>query len=69
MKKVLVELQIRWGMVSGNHEAGANNVSQVDGDTGMTPVCWLCQWDDSAKKQWPLPALLYVRKLPLKPSP
>ena len=35
-------LKVWWGRASGNHEDGANSVSQVDGDSDMVPACWLC---------------------------
>ena len=37
-----MDLQARWGMVSRNHQGGANSVSQVDGVSDMTPTCQLC---------------------------
>ena len=43
--------------VSRNHQGRVNSVSLVDGD----PTCG----EGSAKKQWPLPALLSGKKLPL----
>ena len=46
---------------SGNHQGGANSVSQVNGVSDMPPACCLC---GSSKEQWPLPALLFVRILP-----
>ena len=46
MKKPLeivgVGLKVGWDMVSGNHQRGANSVSQVDGVLDMVPACQLC---------------------------
>ena len=39
---VWVRLQVEWGSVSESHQGGANNVSQVDGDSGIVPTSWLC---------------------------
>lgn len=30
-----------WGRVSGIHQGGANNVSQVDGDSDMATAGWV----------------------------
>ena len=37
-----VGLKVGWGGASGNHQGGANNVSQVDGVSDMMPACQLC---------------------------
>ena len=34
--------KIGWGRASGNHQGGANSVSQVDGVSDVVPACWLC---------------------------
>ena len=34
--------RVEWGGTSRNHQCGAKNVSQVDGDSDMVPACWLC---------------------------
>ena len=44
MKKLLetawVVLKFGWGSASGNHQAGANSVSQVNEVSDMAPTCW-----------------------------
>ena len=32
-----VDPQVGWGRASGNHQGGANGVSQVDGDSDIAP--------------------------------
>ena len=51
--------KIGWRRASGNHQGGANNVSQVDGVSDMVPSCQLCGslGEGSEKEQWPLVAL------------
>ena len=31
--------EVRWGWISGNHQGRVNNVSQVDKDSDIVPVC------------------------------
>lgn len=38
----LVSLKVGCGGVSGNHQGGANSVSQDGGDSAIAPACWLC---------------------------
>ena len=45
---------------------GWNSVYQCDRDSYLEPPCWLCGGEGSEKEQWPLPALLFWRKLPLQ---
>ena len=58
--------KIGWRRASGNHQGGANIVSQVDGDSDMAPACDFVALlgEDSEKEQWLLPALPSRRKLP-----
>ena len=61
--------QIGWSRLSGNHQGGADSVSQADGDSDMVPACQFCVCfvrGGLRKEQWPLPALLSERKLPLQ---
>ena len=41
MGKVWVNLKVGWGRASGNHQGGANSVSQLDGDADVVPACLL----------------------------
>ena len=34
--------KVGWDRVSGNHQSGANSVSQVDVVSAMAPACGLC---------------------------
>ena len=65
-----VDPQVGWGRASGNHQGGANSVSHVDGVSYMAPARSAPLWEEgSEKEQWPLPALLFGRKLPPQLSP
>ena len=72
MEKLLetaqVWLKVGWGRASGNHQGGANSVSQINGDSDVVPTFQLCGsaavWRGLQKEQWPQPALLSGRKLP-----
>ena len=37
-----VDQKVGWGNASGNHQGGANSVSQVDGVSNLAPPCQLC---------------------------
>ena len=37
-----VDPHVRWSRVLGNHQGGVPSVSQIDGDSDMTPATWLC---------------------------
>ena len=68
MEKLLetawVGLKVGCGGVSGNHQGGANRVSQVDGVSDMALL-----GEGSKKEQWPLRALFCGRKLPPSSCP
>lgn len=42
---------VGWGGVPGNHWCGMNNVSWVDRDSDMEPVCAGRWWQDSTREQ------------------
>ena len=43
LERACVGLQVGWSGISGNHQGGANNNSQVNGDLDMTSTCCLCR--------------------------
>ena len=45
-----------------------DRMNLVDRDSDMVPAWQLYKGEDSEKVQWPLPALLSVRKLPFQLS-
>ena len=47
---------VGWGL--REYQGGANNVSQLAGDSDMVSACWLYVRGFSEKEQWPLPALV-----------
>lgn len=38
LEAALAGQKVEWGGVSGNHQGGAMNLSQVDGDQDMVPA-------------------------------
>ena len=50
---------------------GVNSVGQVDGVSDMVPSCQISGsgWPSLEKEKWPLPALLFWRKLPTSSCP
>ena len=62
--KAWVDLQAGLGRLSGNHQGGANNVSQVE---WLEIQIWCPPVNSGGafleKEQWPLPALLSGRNM------
>ena len=63
--KAWISLKVGWGWASGNHQGGANSVSQVHRVSDTAVACQLCQGEESEKE----PRLLSGRKLPLSSYP
>ena len=58
--------QVEWGRVSGNHQGGANSVSQVDGVSNMVPkyALWLYMGRTHKRSNGPCQQIYLEKAIP-----
>ena len=64
-------LKFGWGWASGNRQGGTNSVRLMEPQIWYPPAGCMALWggEDSEKEQWPPPASLSRRILPLRSHP